>query len=314
MRRTDLTILVTVVLLGVVAAFWFLVMAPKRQEAADLGEKIGQLESSVAEQEQLAAAAEEAESSYDQNYHRVVVLGKAVPEDADTPSLLVEFQRSADRANVTFQSIELAEDASAAADASQVATPAPLTAPGETPTATPATESSTASTTEGTATSTATTDGSTPTTTDSAATATATVAPATEATAATLPLGAAVGPAGLPVMPYDLTFSGGFFEIADFLADLDDLVDAGGDKARVHGRLLTVDAFTMSPVEEATAGSGSNPTLSVSLSVTTYLTPAEQGLVAGATPGAPAPTTPAPATATPASTTTTATTTTATTP
>jgi Tfp pilus assembly protein PilO len=322
MKRTDRTILVAVALLAALAAFWFLVMSPKRQEAADLGDKVTQLQGSVAEQEQLAATAEAAESSYDENYHRVVVLGKAVPQDADTPSLLVELQRIANQDNVEFQAIELAEGSGAAVDASQVATPPPLTAPGDTTSESATPTSSEPSTTEGSTTSTDTSSTSTDTsTTDSSATTessttsttTAAVAPATEATAATLPIGATVGPAGLPVMPYDLSFSGGFFEVADFLADLDALVKASGTKAQVHGRLLTVDGFSLSPIQDATGGAGADPTLSVSLAVTTYLTPADQGLVAGATPGAPAPTTPAPATATPAAETTTATTDTATT-
>jgi Tfp pilus assembly protein PilO len=329
MKRTDLTIVAGVAVLGLVAAFWFLVLSPKRQEAADLGDKVTQLEAAVAEQEQLAATAAEAESSYDENYHRVVVLGKAVPEDADTPSLLVELQRIADLDNVEFKTITLAEGSSAGAEAAQVATPPPLTAPGESSSESAAPTSSEATSTDGTTTDTSTTDTSTTGTSTSTATessttaetsatapATTSVAPATEATAATQPIGATVGPAGLPVMPYDLSFSGGFFEVADFLADVDELVEAGGSKAHVHGRLLTVDGFSLAPVEDsadATAGIGPDPTLDVTLAVTTYLTPAEQGLVAGATPGAPAPTTPAPATATPASETTTATTDTTTT-
>jgi len=294
MKRTDLTILAAVGVLGLVAAFWFLVLSPKREEAAELGEKVTQLETAVAEQEQLAAAAEEAESSYNENYQRVVVLGKAVPQDADTPSLLVELQDIANRDDVDFESITLAEG-SGTTDAAQVAAPPPLTAPDA---GSSSEETTPASTGESTDTSTETTT---------------TTAPATEATAAALPIGATVGPAGLPVMPYDLTFSGGFFEVADFLADVDDLVDAGGSEAHVRGRLLTVDGFSLAPVEDTAGGSPTDPVLNVSLAVTTYVTPAEQGLVAGATPGAPAPTTPAPATTTPASGTTASTDTTTTT-
>ena len=52
----------------------------------------------------------------------------------------------------------------------------------------------------------------------------ATTVPATESAAAVLPLGAAVGLAGLPTMPYDLIFTGDFFDIADFMAGLDRMV------------------------------------------------------------------------------------------
>ena len=36
-----------------------------------------------------------------------------------------------------------------------------------------------------------------------------------------LPIGATVGTAGLPVMPYEMEFEGGFFEIADFFGAVD---------------------------------------------------------------------------------------------
>lgn len=114
----------------------------------------------------------------------------------------------------------------------------------------------------------------------------------TEIAASTLPLGAAIGPAGLAVMPYELTISGDFFRIADFIHGLDSLVKSENEKIDVHGRLITVDGFSLAPSQ---AGF---PELEASFTVTTYLTPPSQGVTAGATPEAPVPT------ATPASTTT----------
>lgn len=316
MKRTDLTIVAGVGLLALVAAFWFVILAPKRTEASDLQGQVTELEASVTANEQLAAAAGAAEQGYGENYHRLVVLGKAVPEDSDTPSLLVQLQRRADRADVSFDAIVLAEGSGAAAAASQVATPPPLTSPGSASgsTATPAASGSTGSSEApagsataatpqaGTAASTAPGESGTAPATAPAATPVA----ATEATAATLPIGATVGPAGLPVMPYDLSFTGGFFEVADFLDGLDDMVHVSDTDLGVKGRLLTIDGFSLTPIGDATEvgkGAASDPGLSVSLAATTYLTPAEQGLVAGATSGAPAATTPA--TPTPASSTTT---------
>jgi hypothetical protein len=126
---------------------------------------------------------------------------------------------------------------------------------------------------------------------------------ATEAAAAMLPIGASVGPAGLPVMPYELSFVGGFFQIADFMKHVDSMVRTRHGEVAVDGRLLTVDAFTLSPVLDE-GSSKSVPTLTAELSVTTYLTPAEQGTTAGATPSGPAPAAATPATPTPASSTT----------
>jgi len=291
MKRTDLSIVAGVGMLALIAAFWFVVLSPKRTEANDLATQVTELEASVAAQEQLASTAVEAEESYDENYHRMVVLGKAVPKEADTASLLVEVQGISQESKVSFDSLALSQ--AAATGAAPVATPPPLTSPtdpsGEAP---PEGETPEAAATE-----------TTPTSTDAAAPPAPTAAPATEATAASLPLGATVGPASLPIMPYDLTFTGGFYEIADFMEGLDGFVKANEAGAGVSGRLLTVDGFSLEPLESAAGGAPRpDPPLAASLAVTTYVAPAEEGVTAGATPTAPA-TTPA-ATPTPASSTT----------
>jgi hypothetical protein len=97
-------------------------------------------------------------------------------------------------------------------------------------------------------------------------------------------------------MPYDMSFSGDYFGVADFLDGVDGLVRTSTDDVSVDGRLLTVDGFSLTTETDAGQTIGSfdpTPTLNVSLATTTYVTPAEQGLTAGAEPTAPAPTTPA---------------------
>jgi Tfp pilus assembly protein PilO len=111
---------------------------------------------------------------------------------------------------------------------------------------------------------------------------------ATEVAASLLPLGASIGPAGLAVMPYEVTFDGNFFEIADFIKGLDSLVATGDDAVKVDGRLVTVDGFSL----EADSNEGF-PALQASFALTTYLTPPSEGLTAGATPSAPATAAPA---------------------
>lgn len=101
--------------------------------------------------------------------------------------------------------------------------------------------------------------------------------PPTEAAAALLPLGATVGAAGLGVMPYNLTFSGDFFDIADFIKGIDGLVKTKSSSVAVDGRLITLDGFTLAP--ESEKGSSN---LQATFSVTTYLTPPSQGVTAGA--------------------------------
>lgn len=107
--------------------------------------------------------------------------------------------------------------------------------------------------------------------------------PATEAAAALLPLGAAIGPAGLAVMPYDLTFSGSFFHVADFIHGIDSMITTSKSGTAVDGRLVTLDGFVLTE-----NGEKGFPDLSANFSVTTYLTPPGQGVTAGASPSSPA--------------------------
>ena len=87
-------------------------------------------------------------------------------------------------------------------------------------------------------------------------------------------------------MPYGLNFTGSYFQVADFLQGVDDLIHTHGTtQVGADGRLLTIDGFSLSEPQ----GTGPNPTLKVAISVTSYVAPASQGLTAGATPSGPAP-------------------------
>ena len=101
----------------------------------------------------------------------------------------------------------------------------------------------------------------------------------TEVAASLLPLGATVGPAGLAVMPYEVTFDGDFFKIADFIDGLDALVKTNDEKVTVDGRLVTIDSFTLEADQEK-----GFPALQASFTLTTYLTPPDQGVTGGASP------------------------------
>ena len=118
-------------------------------------------------------AGETARKSFPRDYHRLVVLGKAVPVDDETPSFLVQLQNISERTGIEFESINAGSGGGGTAAA---------------PTTTSATP--------------------------------------TEGSASLLPIGASVGSAGLPTSPYTLTFDGGnYFQIADFMAGIDGLVN-----------------------------------------------------------------------------------------
>lgn len=236
-KRLLAVVLAVVVLAG---AFWMLLLSPKREEASKLGKQVEALEASLSEHEAEAATALAAKKEFPTNYSQLVVLGKAVPADSETASLLIQVQHLSEKAGVRFEEISLDSEGGEA-------------------TAAPETEGAEATSGTGEL-----------------------VSP-TEVAASTSPLGASVGPAGLSAMPYTLTFTGSFFQIAGFIHGLDDLVKTTNSNVSVDGRLITVNSYSLTPAP------AEFPKLQASFSVTTYLTPPEQGLTAGVTPAGPAP-------------------------
>jgi hypothetical protein len=107
MTRTNKILLAAVVAAGAIAAFYFLALAPKREEIAKLDSDIA---AKVAEVEQARATLvtyEQAKASYKKNYATLARLGKALPADDDVRSLLVQLEGAADRSGVDFSKIEL---------------------------------------------------------------------------------------------------------------------------------------------------------------------------------------------------------------
>jgi hypothetical protein len=275
MPTSRVVILAVLPLAALALAAWLLLVSPKRQEASELTSEATALQAQVSEQEQLAQSAETARQEFPRAYRRLVVLGKAAPEDDDTSSFLIQLERIASQSGVDFVSLQ-AESGAAGAPA-----PPPPEAPAEEE-----------ETTENVA--------------------SETPAPPTEAQASLLPIGASIGPAGLAVLHYSLNFEGDFFKLAEFLQGIDGMVRTRADgDVGVQGRLVTVDNFELTPLADevaATTASGqppgmdSNPNLKAEFTITTYLTPADEGTVAGASPEGPAPPTePQPASTPPAS-------------
>jgi len=105
------------------AGFWILLLSPKREEADALSAEVTKLQSSLAQHRQEADAAAEARRQFPVNYQQLVVLGKAVPGDDDTASLLVQVNQIASRAGVRFNNLQLAASSGEEAAAAPV-TPA----------------------------------------------------------------------------------------------------------------------------------------------------------------------------------------------
>lgn len=107
MTRSNQILLSVVALGAAIAAFYFLALAPKREEAAALDTKIAEQEAAVEQARLMLAGYEEAKGSYKRNYATLARLGKAVPADDDVQSLMVQLESTADRSGVSFEKIEL---------------------------------------------------------------------------------------------------------------------------------------------------------------------------------------------------------------
>lgn len=256
MNSSHRLIVAILVVAALAIGFWMLLLGPKRQEVNELSQQVDSLTSGLVQAQGEVAVAEEAKRAFPADYRELVSLGQAVPGGDESSSLLVELSTIARDSKVAFEGLQLSAG-EGEAPVEGTATEVPVEpAAGDTSGTVPA----------------------------------ATTVPPTEAAAALMPLGATIGPAGLGVMPYTLTFSGSFFQIADFIAGIDSLVGTKATSVGVDGRLVTIDGFSLTPrADEAT------PKLDVSFVVTTFVTPPELGTTAGATPTEPAPATPAPA-------------------
>jgi Tfp pilus assembly protein PilO len=287
MKLGDRGIIFGVVLAALTIGVYLLVLGPKRDQASQLGSQIDDLHASIAQKQQVADFAEQARRDFPRYYGRLVVLGKAVPAQADTASMLVQLNSVADRSKIRLDSISLNSGGGSSGTSSTSSTPAPSASSSST--STTGSSSTTASADSGSASSASGT---------AAAPTTSVSAPATESSAATQPLGAVVGAAGLPTLPYQLGFEGTFFDVAEFIGGVDGLVTPqdGGTRVSSNGRLFTVDGFSLQG-----GAPGSSAKLDASFLVTTYVTPEDQGLTAGASPSGPAPVGPSETQAQPAS-------------
>jgi Tfp pilus assembly protein PilO len=121
LKSSNALIVAMLALAALAVAFWMLALSPKREEASKLSEQVQQLEASLAQHRQEVASAVEAREEFPANYRQLVVLGKAVPGDDNTASLLVEVNRIAEQAGVEFRDLELTGEGSGEAEAPPVA-------------------------------------------------------------------------------------------------------------------------------------------------------------------------------------------------
>ena len=223
MSRLNPAVIAAIAALVLLGGYYKMVLSPKREEASNLKAQVEQAQTDLAASQQTLAQYTKAKETYRASYATVARLGKAVPEDDDVRSLMVQLDAAAKKTGVDFRSIDIGQGGAASA---------PETAATGAPTAPP-------------------------------------------------PPGASVGAAGFLTMPFKFAFRGKFFQMSDFLSELERFVKVSNEKIDVTGRLLLLDSVKLTP--DATG----YPQIKAEIGATSYLLPPTQGLTAGATVAGP---------------------------
>jgi len=252
--RKILTLLLPVAL---IAAYWFLVFAPKREESATIQEQLSQAQSEQATAESQAASVSGAKQNFAADYTTVIRLGKAVPDTVDMPSLLMQLDRAARGTGIDFDKVSTGE---------RTAAPTPASAPaGGTAQSGPGQAKQAAQGAADKASNTGTLNGAQPA--------------SSSGSTGTAPTSA--GAPGLETVPLDFTFEGTFFDLAGFFHRMKRFVRVANDDIVVRGRLMTIDSFNWK------ADPQKWPLLTAEVHASVYLAPKAEGVSAGATPQGP---------------------------
>lgn len=258
----DKKILSLLIPVALIAAYWFLVLSPKKEESAAIQEQLSQAQTEQQTAESAAAAVAGAKSNFAADYTTVIRLGKAVPSTVDMPSLLVQLDRAARGTGIDFDKIQTGERTAAPVAA---AAPATGAAPAQSG---PGQAKQAAQGAADKASNTGTLNGGQPA-----------AGGAPGATGAAAP--------GLESVGLDFSFRGTFFDLADFFHRMKRFVKVVNDDIVVRGRLMTIDGFKWKAEPEAW------PYLTADVHATIYLAPKAEGVSAGATPQGPGATPPA---------------------
>jgi Tfp pilus assembly protein PilO len=290
MSDRDRKIVLAIVPILVLVAYWFLLLAPKREEAATASKELTKQTERRDSARTAANAARGAETDFAADYSEIVRLGKAIPASVDMPSLIVQLDRAAEGTSIRFTRVATGDRdaAAAAAPASTAPAPADGSAPVEAGGATAQSASGSAVESANNTAQTASSQADAASqsgvdTTTSTSTGTGGLPVGGGATNPAAPAAAGTSPTGLESVPLELQFVGDFFNLADFFHDVKRFVRVANQNVVVSGRLITIDGVKFESTPELF------PRVAAELNATVYLSPKAQGATAGATPQGPAP-------------------------
>jgi len=127
MSRTYRTLIVVILAAVAVGGYWKFVLAPKRQEATALEQKVIEAQTQLGQTRATIATYQDAKGQYQVNRATVVRLGKAVPADDDTRSLVVQLDAAAKRSGIDFDNVDISAGSGAATATATAASATPVT-------------------------------------------------------------------------------------------------------------------------------------------------------------------------------------------
>lgn len=269
----------------VLLAYWFLILGPQRGEVGRLDQQLSQVQSDRDAAVGKANQLQHSRTSYAKDYATVVRLGKAIPATLDMPSLLVQLESAAKGAHIDFAKISAGERVAAAgssptasSSSSSSSSDSSSTGPGAKPPV--AAGGAPAQSSPGKPVEQANNAAGASEKASSAAGSSSGTAPSGTPPSGTSSTTAGAASPGLDTVPLNFTFSGSFFDLADFFHRVKRFVRVANEDIRVQGRLMTIDGISFD--------SETFPKLTADVSATVYLSPKTQGTTGGATPQGPA--------------------------
>jgi Tfp pilus assembly protein PilO len=254
-------------------AFYFLLLAPKREEARQAGEKLAEQQQRRDQSVSKLEQASRTQANFASDYAEMVSLGKAIPTSVDTPSLLVQLDRAARGTEIEFRSVKAGEQAGSSSGASGGGAGASASSGG----ASGSPGGGSGSSPGGASGSGDQGSGGSPESGGSSGTEAGSGSSAPNAQGS----GGSSAP-GLESVPLEFKFAGTYFDLASFFHRMKRFVYVEGDEIEVRGRLMTLDSLKLSDEGEPGAD------LVAEIKATVYLSPRSEGATVGATPQGPA--------------------------
>jgi Tfp pilus assembly protein PilO len=293
----DRKLVIAVVPIVLIVAYWFLLLAPKREEASTAGDELAKQEQRRDVARASASSANGAKQRFSSDYAQIVRLGKAIPAELDMPSLLVQLDRAAAGTGITFTKVATGDrQTESAATTSSPSTGsesgdsgAPVAAGGAEAQSQPGGAVESANNAQQTsnkqsATAEQSGDSSSDTQTSTSGGGGLPVGGGATTPGSETRTASSAQP-GLETVPLELEFVGNFYNLADFFHRMKRFVRVANQDVVVGGRLITVEGVRWASDPEIF------PRVRASLTARIYLSPKTQGATAGASPAGPAPTT-----------------------